>query len=144
MNRTEYINFYKSLPEKLEYENTHQYREIIRYVFRFNPNEVSYYGDTKETIDINTIDSESKDELLFDSEAIQIHMDILYFLTINESIFQTLYAKAAGLFFSTDLSIGQVAICSYDTFSWYHTCIWHFLHFGKLECEEYRKLIRHL
>jgi len=139
----EYIEFYKALPEKLEYETTRQYREIIRYVFRFHPNQVSSYGE-QEIYDISGLDPESKDELLFDSHAIQIHMDILFFLTINTPVFQNLYLKAAALFFSTDVSIGQVAICAYDTFSWYHTCIWHFLHFGKIECEEYTKLIQHL
>ena len=141
---SEYLNYYKTLPSQIEYDTTTQYRNIIRKIFRFDSKKVSCYGDESIDYDLNSVDEESKDELLFDSHAIQIHMDILLLSTINVPLFKDLYVKAATLFFSTDPTIGQVALCSFDTFSWYHTCIWHFLHFGNLYCDEYTKLIHYL
>jgi hypothetical protein len=62
-----------------------------------------------------------------DMDALETGMDKLFLATCEDPIFRTLYEYAAGRMFSTDLKIGQAVLCSYDTFPWYFSCVWHHL-----------------
>ena len=163
MNIDSFTTFLKTQPSTISYHSNQEYRQWIRTLFRFASNIYSNYADIK--IDITTtntttttntataieMDDETRDELEFDTEKMKEIMEILFLATKEHPFFQELYLHAAGRMFSTDPSIGQAVVCSYDTFSWYYTCARHFLinkgididseNYQKLEdLTEYRKL----
>ena len=140
----EYIEYLKKLPPIQMYKTNEEYRECIRKTFRFDRNEKFVYKGV--SYDFEELDSETKDELLFDSSSTGEALDAIFNLTHNEPFFQMLYLKAAGLMFSDSPKIGQCVVCSFSTFQWYYTCIWYYLHDElslMVECPEYTKLKEH-
>ena len=69
------------------------------------------------------LDEETKDELLFDNEAISKTMDFIYEKTHNNILFKELYSIAASKMFSEDLQIGLAVLFSYDFFEKFHLCL---------------------
>lgn len=63
-----------------------------------------------------TIDRISRDENLFDEQAMSSHMNHLYDKTMNSPAFRVLYELAAGRMFSLDPEIGLCVLMSYDYF----------------------------
>jgi hypothetical protein len=138
-------NRIKSLPEKIHYSNNKEYRQQIRYFFDICKNARSYYVDISfsdsSSDSAEAEDDETRDELHYDSSVVETGMKELFNITNNHPQFKELYLYAAGRMFSTDLTIGQAVICSYDTFRLYYTCIWHLIHNNEItNLEEYQQL----
>ena len=91
------------------YDNDNEYRNVIRNVFNFDRNTFyDYHGKIKN---LNEVDPISKDELLYDSEAVTHSMNFIYNATKNNGEFSEMYLKAAAQMFSTDPQIGQAVLC---------------------------------
>ena len=119
----------QTLPSHITYHSNSEYRAIIRQIFQFQPEKRSYYAGLEQSDIVSDIemDAESKDEMELDMDSFEKGMEFIFLTTHSHPLFQKLYEYAAGRLFSTDPRIGQAVICSYDTFSWYFTCIWHYL-----------------
>jgi hypothetical protein len=144
----DYFAYYRKLPSLLYYDDNESYRACLRKVFRMNTETITPYASLtiEDIYPCKELDEESRDEMTFDSIALDKYMEILYKKTERIYAFRDLYEKAAAQMFSTDLKIGQAVLCSYDCFSWYHTCIWFYLvdentDLGKIA--EYQKLCAH-
>jgi len=137
----EYITYYKSLPSFLTYATNLEYRQTIRTVFRFDPAVYSSYGDEPNYESAFIDDEESRDELMFDMDAVNVHMKILFDLTKDDALFVALYTKAAALFLSEDINIGQAVLCGYDFFRLFHSVMWHYLTHGNVG-DQYDNLLR--
>lgn len=114
----------------VQYENSSQYRKWIRDVFKMDMSRVLKEIETKYNMD--ELDEETLDELLYDYDAMSQTMEVLYSLTKSNVLFQTLYDLAAGKMFSTDQTIGQVILFSYDYFYLFHACLCVFFHSPEL------------
>ena len=131
MNDAPFFDYVRSLNPHISYDSDQEYRQHLRRVFRFSPEKRTYYAnlepsDIKE-MNFEEIDPQSKDEMELDMDALEEGMDKLFLATCDDPIFRTLYEYAAGRMFSTDPKIGQAVLCSYDTFAWYFSCVWHHL-----------------
>jgi hypothetical protein len=105
----------------VEYTNNFEYRKCIREVF--NMDTVSegkhpYWSKMDEDID-----EETKDELIYDSDAMFQGLDYIYGKTQHNPLFQELYEIAAAKMISIDPNIGLAVIFSYDYFSLFHLCL---------------------
>ena len=120
------MDLFSKYPSSISYKNNKEYRDWIRRVFRFNKDTKIYYADLTEKEMSNEIDEESRDEMEFDLDSMQIGLDFLFDNTILSPIFEELYILSAATMFSTDVKIGQSVLCSYDFFYLYYTCLWHF------------------
>lgn len=135
----------KSLPQKIHYTNTKEYRQVLRQIFDIPVSARTYYGDVDIGMysDVDIEDEETKDELNYDDSLMEKGMEEWFLKTHHQTSFKELYLFAAGRMFSTDLRIGQAVICSYDTFSLYYTCIWWIYHNPTSDIthlEEYKSL----
>jgi hypothetical protein len=141
-NNMDYIEYYKSLPSALIYSNDAEYRKILRKVFQFDPTvRYSYDGKAKP---LESLDSISQDELLFDEDKISDAMDKIYRATSTCFRFQDLYKNAAATMISTSPEIGHAVLCSYDNFNKFHTCVWHYLNGGEYSlcsCLQFNELV---
>lgn len=144
-SKMDFIEHFKSLPSAIMYDNDNEYRNVIRNVFNFDRNTFyDYHGKIKN---LNEVDPISKDELLYDSEAVTHSMNFIYNATKNNGEFSEMYLKAAARMFSTDPQIGQAVLCSYDTFHWYYSCVWFFLnggHSSLVSCNDFKNLNTYL
>ena len=124
-----FFSHIQSLPSHLSYHSNREYREVIRKVFQFQPEKRFYYAGLEQSDIISELDldTESKDEMELDMDSFEKGMELLFLATHSHPFFQLLYEYAAARMFSTDPRIGQAIICSYDTFSWYFTCIWYYI-----------------
>lgn len=68
-----------------------------------------------------SIDAVSRDENLYDEDAVSKTMNLLYDKTRDSTAFRTLYELAAGRMFSTDPEIGLCILMSYDYFRYFYT-----------------------
>jgi hypothetical protein len=73
--------------------------------------------------DLTNMDEETLDELLYDGNKMDHTLAILFDKTITNNAFVTLYETAAALMLSTDKTIGQCILFSYDYFSLFHVCL---------------------
>jgi hypothetical protein len=73
------------------------------------------------------LDEETQDELLYDEKTMSIIMDEIYDATKNNDLFNELYDLAAARMFSTDRTIGQAVLLSYDYLCFFHNCLASFL-----------------
>jgi hypothetical protein len=137
------MDLFSNFPSSISYKNNKEYRDWIRRIFRFNKNTKTYYAElTEKEMEIE-IDEESRDEMEFDLDNMQIGLDFLLDRTISSPIFEELYLLSAATMFSTDLNIGQSVLCSYDFFYLYYTCLWYFFIDTSRKIEtiaEYQKL----
>ena len=78
-----------------------------------------------------TIDPISRDENLYDEEAVTKTMNILYDKTKDSTAFKVLYELAAGRMFSIDPEIGLCILMSYDYFRDFYTVYHEFLEIGE-------------
>lgn len=99
----------------MQYTNNTEYRQKIRDFFKME--------QFPQNLDINELESETYDELLYDGLAAQQNMNIIYEKTKTNPAFCTLYEKAAAKFFSTDLQIGLSILFCYDYFSLFYACL---------------------
>ena len=131
-NPEPFFDYFRSLNPQIAYHSDPEYRQHLRRVFRFSPEKRTYYANVKSSdlapdFEEMDIDPQSKDEMELDMDALEAGMDIIFLATCDDPIFRTLYEYAAGRMFSTDPKIGQAVLCSYDTFPWYFSCVWHYL-----------------
>lgn len=114
----------------VQYENSSQYRKWIRNVFKMDMSPIFKEIETKYNMD--ELDEESLDEMLYDYDKMSQTMEVLYSLTKSNVLFQTVYDLAAAKMFSTDQTIGQVILFSYDYFYLFHACLCVFFHSPEL------------
>jgi len=103
----------------LKYENNFQYRQCLRDIFSMD---VTINPPKWDQMDAD-LDEETKDELLYESDAISKGMDYIYDLTKDNKVFQQLYLDAAGLMFSQSPDIGLSILFAYDYFKDFHNCL---------------------
>lgn len=126
-----YIDRIKTLSPHISYTDNNGYRNNLRQIFNMDITKRSFYGEEKyELPPDEELDNESLDELMFDDDAITKGMDQILINTKSEPVFIELYELAAARMFSTEISIGQAVLCSYDTLHLYFYCIWHYLNYG--------------
>jgi hypothetical protein len=147
-NKKEYIDFLKTLSPNIFYINNKEYRQYLRNIFRMESSSYTNYADlsfNKQDLLEDESDEETLDELNCDMDALSYYMELIYEDTICKPIFKQLYLHAAARMFSEDPNIGQSVLCSYDTFHWYFSCIWHFYSYGSIhELPEYLELRKYL
>ena len=107
---------------KIDYENNKQYRQCLRNVFSMDISNLDIPFDQMEDLD-----DETEDELLFDENSMIKSMDFIYEKTKNNSYFKELYKLAASKMFSEDENIGLAVLFSYDYFALFHLCLVDFL-----------------
>jgi hypothetical protein len=120
------MDLFSLFPSVITYNNNTEYRNWIRRIFHFTKDAKVYYANLTEKDMSNEIDEESRDEMEFDYDSMQVGLDILFENTIEEIIFEELYQLAAASMMSIDVKIGQAILCSYDHFYLYYTCLWYF------------------
>lgn len=113
---TLYNNY--NLNKDVYYTNNKEYRQCLRELFNMkcilNP-------------DLEGLDEETKDELLYDENTMSVIMDEIYNATNKNEFFNELYDLAAASMFSTDRTIGQAVLLSYDYLCFFHNCLASFL-----------------
>jgi hypothetical protein len=120
------MDLFSPFPSIINYNNNTEYRNWIRRIFHFTKDAKVYYANLTEKDMSNEIDEESRDEMDFDYDSMQVGLDILFEKTMDEIIFEELYQFAAASMMSTDVKIGQAILCSYDYFYLYYSCLWYF------------------
>ena len=92
-----------------------------------------------------TLDDITRDEISYDEKAASIMLEYIYNETIHIPEFKLLYEKAAAIMFSTDDTIGQAVLFSYDYFSCYHACLVEFFSQRfSTDFDKYRELIKQI
>ena len=136
------MNLFQHHPSTIKYSNNTEYRACIRRIFDFTKDAKSYYADLTENDFDNNLDEESKDEMEFDTVNMQHGLDFILNNTVkdNDSYWEDVYLLAAATMFSTDITIGQAVLCSYDYFAIYYTCLWHFFIDKSVPVPEYQQL----
>jgi hypothetical protein len=116
---------YDTSSHLIEYNSNIEYRKILRNLFRMDTEEI--LKDLESKYNTKVLDEETMDELLYDSDKISDTLRQLYELTKENLLFQNLYTLAAAKMISTDLSIGQIILFSYDYLYLFHPCMCVFL-----------------
>jgi len=96
---------------QVDYNDNIEYRQALRKAFKMNCIE-----------DINNADMDeiTRDELLYDENAISTCMTFILETTQHITIFKDLYLITAARMFSQDLGIGLSVLFSYDNFKLFH------------------------
>jgi hypothetical protein len=134
-------NTYNTSTPFIQYENNAQYRKWLRDIFKMDTSPIFKEIETK--YNVNDLDEETLDEMTYDSDTMSQTMEQLYVLTESNILFQTIYDLAAAKMFSTDRTIGQVILFSYDYFYLFHACLCLFFHSPELfdeTCSYYLEL----
>jgi hypothetical protein len=105
---------------KISYNNNTEYRNTLRSVFHMNMSELLKKQRELYT-NFDTFDEETRDELLFDDNAIEQGLNFLYEKTRNYKEFTDNYLIAAGFMFSENPEIGLAVLLSYDYFSLFYS-----------------------
>lgn len=113
---TLYNNY--NLNKDVYYTNNKEYRQCLRELFNMKC-VISPY--------LEGLDEETKDELLYDENTMSVIMDEIYNATNKNEFFNELYDLAAARMFSTDRTIGQAVLLSYDYLCFFHNCLASFL-----------------
>lgn len=117
------------------YKNNEMYRECLRNVVNMDIVKLHIPWDQMD----DDLDEETKDELLFDNNAMSLTMDYIYDKTKNNDFFKEIYLLGAGKMFSTDPNIGLAILFSYDFFDMFHLCLQDFFN-DKLDTINYNNL----
>lgn len=99
--------------ETLAYTNNTEYRAALRSFFRMN----SQISEIPADCPIENLDSETVDELLYDTEAAMKGIQAIYDATKDHPMFRCLYIRAAERMFSEDKMIGLTLLFCYDHFA---------------------------
>jgi len=111
----------------VNYTNNFEYRKCLRQVFNMDVTKNQPEWDKMD----KDIDEETRDELMYDSDAIFLEMNSIYETTKDNHLFQEVYEICATKFFSTNPNIGMAVAFSYDFFPLFHRCLVEF--FGSPE-----------
>jgi len=127
------------------YTNTNEYRSCIRKLFNMNK---KIYEENIKNIEKHNdelLDDETRDEMSYDDNSSKIMLEYIFKETENNILFSELYKKAAARMFSTDETIGQAILFSYDYFYDYHCCLLEFFNgdFNK-NSNSYKELYKKL
>ena len=114
---------------KVEYNDNKSYRECLRKIANMDISNLNIPFDQMEDLD-----EETKDELLFDENAMNKTMDFVFEKTINNDCFKELYLLGSSKMFSLDENIGLAVLFSYDYLELFHLCLVEF--FEKNEFNE--------
>lgn len=106
----------------VNYDNNKEYRKCLREVFSMNMNNIDISLN-----EIEDLDEETEDELLYDNSAINKGLDYIFNLTNHNEHFMDLYISGASCFFSEDPNIGISVMFSYDYFQQFHLCLVDFI-----------------
>jgi len=98
------------------YHDNAEYREALRQFFKMDMN-IILENLRKTYADFDTFDEETRDELLFDTEAVEEGMNTLFNKTRTIPMFHELYVAAAGAMLSENPDIGLAVLMSYDYFA---------------------------
>lgn len=94
------------------YSTNKEYRDVMRKYFKMNLTDLERtWGYLKDS------DPESYDELLYDTEAVNRGLELIFLKTKDNPMFMTLYKLAAGCFLSEDAETGLCVLLTYDYFS---------------------------
>lgn len=126
-----------NIPKKeLEYTSDSEYRALFR---KLSEMDIS-------TIDIDPcIDEVTKDEILYDDNAVITLTSKIWEATKNNEDFCELYQLSAGAMFSTDLEIGIVVLFAYDYLRLFYPIIYEYSLHPNMDVDthpNYDKLIR--
>ena len=102
------------------YTDNKSYRSTLRQLFCMD------VSMCHVTVD-ESMDDESRDELMYDNDAVITVMGNLFELTRDNVLFQNLYDLAAEKMISTNREIGQAVLFSYDYLPLFHKCLAGFL-----------------
>jgi len=105
----------------VKYSTNKEYREVIREFCKMNCE--------KLPDDLDDIDEETQDEMMFDSLACQLVMNEIFEKTKDHPLWQNIYDKTAAKFFSSDREIGLSVLFCYDFFPAFHDCWKSFLEY---------------
>lgn len=129
----------------VQYTSTKQYRECIRQVFSMDRTKIAKNIQHIENHNQEKLDDVTRDEAEYDEDAAKAMLEFVYNETIHIAEFKELYEKAAARMFSTDDTIGQAVLCSYDYFYYYHACLVEFFQQRfSTDFVEYRELLKRL
>lgn len=121
-------NLQYNVDYSVEYSNNFEYRKCIRQVFNMD-----IEGKQPDWSKMDEdLDEETKDELMYDQDAMFVGLDFIYEKTHNHPLFKELYEIAASKMISIDPNIGIAVIFSYDYFYLFHLCLADF--FKNPEC----------
>jgi hypothetical protein len=102
------------------YSDNTSYRSTLRQLFFMDVSMCS-------AMDNESMDEESRDELMYDDASVVKVMGNIYQLTRDNELFQKLYDLAAEKMISTNREIGQAVLFSYDYLPLFHKCLASFL-----------------
>ena len=102
------------------YTDNKSYRSTLRQLFFMD------VSMCPATVD-ESMDEESRDELMYDDATVFKVMGNIYDLTRDNLLFQKLYDLGAEKMISTDREIGQAVLFSYDYLPLFHKCLAGFL-----------------
>uniref|UniRef100_A0A6C0B8B9 Uncharacterized protein n=1 Tax=viral metagenome TaxID=1070528 RepID=A0A6C0B8B9_9ZZZZ len=103
-----------NLDLEITYKNNEEYRTTLRQLF---------FMDVSNCKIDETIDNETRDELMYDENTVNLVMNELFYMTAQFPLFQELYDIAAAKMISTDKTIGQAVLFSYDYLALFHKCL---------------------
>tara|TARA_B110000967_G_scaffold8225_1_gene8271 strand:- start:4888 stop:5223 length:336 start_codon:yes stop_codon:yes gene_type:complete len=69
------------------------------------------------------LDEETIDEELYDETSVSQFIDFILLHTENNTLFETIYYKAANQMLSEDYGIGITILLSYDYLFYFHLCL---------------------
>ena len=116
------------------YDDDFEYRQSIRDVFGMNCSNVGSLDPDYDPV--------TRDELLYESDAMTKGLDNIYERTKDVPEFKKIYEIAAGFMFSVDPNIGLAVIFSYDYFRLFHPCLVDFLRSGSISDDNRENLMK--
>ena len=117
----------------LNYSDDFGYRQSIRDVFGMNCSPDSVDGD---------YDAVTRDELMYEADAISAGLDDIYARTKDVPEFQEIYTICAGFMLSVDPNIGLAVVFSYDYFDKFHPCLVDFFRDGSISSDNRENLMK--
>jgi len=126
----------------ITYDNNRDYRDRLRVLFKMDIGSmlVHMYNTYPN---FGEFDEETRDELLFDTGAVEQGMNVIFEHTRDSAVFQELYLAAAAVMFSEKMDIGLAVLMSYDYFAGFYAGLVVFLQGGEaslVHCKEWAEL----
>lgn len=108
----------------MPYSNDAEYRQYFRKitgmrnsVYHHEPGHINLNEGIPDYIDDTTLD-----EYMYDDEAVERTLSLIYDITKNDARFQELYDLAAARMISMDREIGLTVLMTYDYLALFYTC----------------------
>ena len=122
-----------NMNQTVNYNDDFGYRQSIRDVFGMKCAPIDSDAD---------YDAVTKDELMYEADAINKGLDDIYELTKDVPEFQEIYSTCAGFMLSVDMNIGLAVVFSYDYFDKFHPCLVDFLRAGSISSANRENLMK--